>query len=243
MSPLIIDIVIILILVLFAWRGAKKGLILTIFSFLALFVAFYGAQYVTANFHEPVADIIRPSIQLTIEEVLTDSLLPTEDAASDLLDEEEEYDPTAGFSLRQVLVLLKSADKFPGLQQFLEEAVEAKTLKVTTTASEAVATYLAIIAAKVILFALSFVLILLIWSLASRALDLTFKLPFLSFVNGLGGLILGLAKGIIVLLVLVWLGKVFGWLTPANMGPVTSLLTVEKLSALLHSVINGTYSA
>lgn len=244
MSPLIIDLAIILILVFFAWRGAKKGLILTIFSFLALFVAFYGARYVTDNFHQPVANIIRPSIQLTIDEVLTDAAIPdTETEDSSFTDPDDEYDPTAGFTLRQVLTLLEKAERFPGLQEFLREAIEEKALEVTTTAAAAVSAYLAVLIAKVGLFGVSFVLILLLWFLISRALDLAFKLPILSFLNGAGGLLFGLAKGVIILLVLVWLGKTAGWITEANTGPVTALMSVDRLSAFLRAVVTGTYTA
>ena len=71
MQAYIIDIVIILVLAFYVWRGAKKGLILTLFSLLAIFVAFFGAKAMATNFAKPVANIIRPSIQLTIEGVIT----------------------------------------------------------------------------------------------------------------------------------------------------------------------------
>lgn len=51
--------------------GAKRGLILTLFSLLAIFVAFFGARAVASTFSQPVADILRPSIQQSINGVLT----------------------------------------------------------------------------------------------------------------------------------------------------------------------------
>ena len=62
MTTYIIDIAIFLALAFFAWRGAKRGLILTLFSLLAIFVAFFGARAVASTFSQPVADILRPSI-------------------------------------------------------------------------------------------------------------------------------------------------------------------------------------
>lgn len=254
MSPLIIDIAILVILVLFAWQGAKKGLILTIFSLLALFVAFFGARYVTDHFHQPVADIIRPSIQLAVDDILEDMIpdpdspgsnpLPEEvdpDRIPEGAEDEAEYDPTGSITLQQILTYLNSLDELPELRQLLRDAIEDGKVVVVTTAVDAVVAYVAVLAAKLVLFALSFILILLIWGLASRALDLTFKLPILSWVNGVGGAILGVVKGVAVLLVVVWLGKVTGLLTPVNTGPITSMFTVEKLSALLYSVIAGTF--
>ena len=259
MSPLVIDIIVLAILALFAWMGAKKGLILTIFSLLALFVAFFGARYVTDHFHEPVADIIRPSIQLAVDDMLSgmipdsgtidpDSIDPDllpEGVDPDMIPEdmeiEVEYDPTGHITLQQILTFLDSMDEFPELRRLLRDAIEGEKIMVTTNAVDAVVAYAAILAAKIILFALSFLLILLIWGLASRALDLTFKLPILSWINGVGGAIFGAIKGVAILLVVVWLGKTVGLLTPANMGPIVSMLTVEQLSELLYSVIAGTF--
>lgn len=71
MTTYIIDIAIFLALAFFAWRGAKRGLILTLFSLLAIFVAFFGARAVASTFSQSVADILRPSIQQSINGVLT----------------------------------------------------------------------------------------------------------------------------------------------------------------------------
>lgn len=250
MTTYIIDIAIVLILVFFAWRGAKKGLILTLFSLLSIFVAFFGARAVAANFATPVANIIRPSIQLTIDKVLTgqtpetvpeSSQSPSPSAPPETPGEGQD-DPTVhshDFSLEQILTLLDESGLFPGLRDYLADAIEEKALEVTTTASAAVSAYLAQLAATALLFGLSFILILLIWFLVSRALDLAFKLPILSAVNTLGGLLFGLIKAILMVLVLVWLARLAGFITDANAGPVVSLMSVERLSGLLRSLMAG----
>lgn len=259
MVTYIIDIVILLVLAFFAWRGAKKGLILTLFSLLAIFVAFFGAKAAAANFSKPVANIIRPSIQVTIDGVLTgetpgtgafpstDPDVSAEPDASISPDAQETFSgingeagvPASDFTLQQILDLLDESGHFSGLRDYLEEAIEEKALEITTTASAAISAYLAQLIATVLLFGLSFVAILLIWFLVSRALDLAFKLPILSAINTVGGLLFGLTKGVLVMLVLVWLARVAGFLTDANAGPVASLMTVNKLSELLRSLMAG----
>lgn len=244
MSPLIIDLLILAFLVIFAWLGAKKGLVLTVFSLLALFVAFFGAREISSRFADPVADIIRPSIQLTIDGILegeTPQGAAEQAAPEESGDGEGEPAITRDFSLRQILTLLEEHGEYEGFQEYLDEAIRDNAVKVTGSTASAVASYLAGIIATAILFGASFVLILLVWSLASRALDLAFKLPILSAINSVGGLILGLVKGVVVVLVLVWLAKLAGWITEANTGPITAMMTVEKLSAFLRSVIAGTY--
>lgn len=240
MSNYIVDVIIIVVLALFAWRGAKKGLILSLFSLLALFVAFYGAKYVSASFTGPVADILRPSIQLTIDELLEGETPAAGSAAAGAGSEgasEGSASVTPDLTLEQILRLLETADLFPGFREYLEEAIEEEAIEVTSTAAAAVAGYLSRVAASALLFGLSFVVILLVWALASRALDLAFKLPILAAVNTIGGLLLGIIKGGVIVLVLVWLGRLAGWITPDNAGPVAELMTLDKLSATLRELI------
>lgn len=241
MQAYIIDIIIILVLAFYVWRGVKKGLILTLFSLLAIFVAFFGAKAVATNFAKPVANIIRPSIQLTIEGVITgktpaDSPAPSESQpdSSPVPSESPETSSASentpadngDFTLQQILDLMGENEVFSGLRGFLEDAIKEKTLEVTTTAAAAVSAYLARLIATALLFGLSFLLILLLWFLISRALDLAFKLPLLSAVNGIGGGLIGLIKGALVVMVVVWLARLAGFITDANAGPVTRLMTV-----------------
>jgi uncharacterized membrane protein required for colicin V production len=254
MTKYIFDVVIVLVLAFFAWRGAKRGLILTFCSLLALFVAYFGAQAAATHFAQPVANIIRPSIQATITEVLTGEttedgegvemeVSPSPAVSSSLMDtdgeDEEETDATADFTLQQILDLLRASERFAGLTDYLEDAIQEKTLEVTTTAAAAVAAYLSLVIARAVLFGLSFVLILLVWFLVSRALDIAFKLPILSAVNAVGGLIFGLLKGVLIMLVLVWLARLAGFITDENAGPVVELMTVSRLSAVLRSLMIG----
>jgi hypothetical protein len=251
MTTYIFDIIIVLVLAFFTWRGAKRGLILTLCSLLALFVAYFGAQAVAATFAKPVANIIRPSIQATITEVINqeeggDAEAVSSPAAGPTIGYTDETDQTtetedvtAGYSLQQILELLRASERFAGLTDYLEDAIQAETLEVTTTAAAAVANYLSLVMARAVLFGLSYVLILLVWFLVSRALDIAFKLPILSAVNGIGGGFFGLVKGVLILMVLIWLGKLAGVITSENGGPVVELLSVSGLSSLLHSLMVG----
>lgn len=243
MTTYIIDIAIFLALAFFAWRGAKRGLILTLFSLLAIFVAFFGARAVASTFSQSVADILRPSIQQSINGVLTGQTpgaLPSPGPeGSPSPAPEDGTEPEPDFTLQEVLDLIGESELFSGLRGFLEEAVEEQVLEVTTTAAAAVAAYLAQLAANALLFGLSFLLILLVWFLISRALDLTFRLPILSAVNTIGGLLIGLLKGVLLMLVVVWLARLCGLITDANAGPLARLMTIEGLSGMLRSMMAG----
>ena len=78
-------------------------------------------------------------------------------------------------------------------------------MEVTTSAARAVADYLALELTRMFLFLVSFALVLLLWLLLSRVLDLAFRLPVLSTLNHWSGAAVGLGKGCVLLFIACWL--------------------------------------
>lgn len=224
---IILDVAIILILIIFAWSGARKGLILTVLSVVGLVVAFLGARFVSTTFYEPVSDIIQPGIYQEFEK-MEDQLLQGYDVSLDLNDTVE------------VLVdALREQELFPGLVDLLDTAVEDSTYQANQALSTAenLSIFLSEVLAKAGLFVLSFLLILLIWFLITKALDLAFKLPILKGINLAGGLILGLAKGIVIVVVLVWIGQLLSWLPAEPTTPCLKLFTVDQIREFLNKLV------
>lgn len=91
------------------------------------------------------------------------------------------------------------------------------------------------LAAKAILFLVGFVGVQLVWKLLCHALNLVAKLPVLHFLNkALGGL-LGLVKGVLILLVAQWvLCDLLVWIPPevAAQSRVLALLNTLPLLSL-----------
>ena len=77
--------------------------------------------------------------------------------------------------------------------------------EVTAGAARAIAEYVALQIARMVIFLAAFVVILLLWTLLSRALDLAFRLPVLSTLNSWAGAGVGLLKGGLLLFVAAWL--------------------------------------
>ncbi len=230
MIPFIIaDIVIVLVLAFFAWRGAKKGLILTLFGMLGLLVAVLGARFVSTTFYQPVADIIEPGLHQKVES-LEESILGGADFDIDLsLDD----------SVDALIDVLRDRGTFPGLVALLDTATEKEAIPESKdiSATQALSTYLAQLAARVALFVLSFLLILLIWFLVSHILDIAFKLPILNAVNVAGGLILGLIKAIIIVFVVVWACQLVDLIPAAPSTPILKLFTPDGISNLLNRLV------
>lgn len=219
---IIIDIVIVLALAFFAWRGAKKGLILSVLSLVGLVVAFFGARFVSTHFYEPVADIIQPGIYQNIEELEGKAL------------EDVNIDQSITSSKDSLLEILRENEIFPGLVEMIEDLDLEDGPE---SATESLSHTLADMIAKVALFALAFIVILLLWFLITRLLDLAFKLPILATINTVGGLVLGLAKAVLMVIVLVWVGQMVGWLPAEPTTPILSLFTLSNVENLLSRIL------
>ena len=86
----------------------------------------------------------------------------------------------------------------------MEKALEEGAASTAATAAARVAAVVAAQLARGLIFLVGCVVVLLVWTLLSHALDLVAKLPVLNTLNnGLGGLI-GLVKGVAIAYVAVW---------------------------------------
>lgn len=219
------DVAIIALLAFFAWRGATKGLVLSLCGLAAVFVAFFAAQFIADKFSPPMAGIIRPVITQSFQKV----------APHPVITDDEEETPGPGYTLDELFASVEENGLFEGFSSFLKEGVEQDAVEEEhwATPAEALANYLAGGIARALLFAIVFLAVQLAWFLASHALDMAFKLPLLSEVNLAGGLIFGLAKGALLTIVLVWLGQLCGIVPVRPDTPVLSLFTVDRLWALL----------
>ena len=221
MPTYLFDILIVALLAFLAWRGASKGLILSLCGLAAVFVAFFAAQFLSDLFYKPVANIIRPIIAQSVQEVAPTPAITT--------------DPTQpAYTLDELVDSVMENGLFEGFSSFLEEGMEDDDVRFDLLHPlDSLAVYLSRGIAKALLFGIVFIAVLLAWFLISHALDLAFKLPILSEVNLAGGLIIGLVKGVLMVIVLVWLGQLAGWVPSQPDTPILSLFTVEGLSRLL----------
>lgn len=213
---LILDLAVLAVLALCAWRGAVKGLVLTLCSLVAVIVAFLGSTWISNQFSEPVSEFIQPYVSGYVENLLDDSLDQFTNSTTGTTPSlqipssgDEEFPAEIQATLNEVLTALQESKLFSGLIQSASDAVDAGSLAVTTSAVAAVAGYLSFQLARAGLFLLSFLLILVLWWLVSHMLDLAFKLPVLRTFNKAGGLLLGLVKGALVLLVACWAIRFF----------------------------------
>ncbi len=201
MNSLLLDIVILAVLIIFALWGLRRGFVMTLCSLVALLVALVGAVLVTNLFAPTVADWIQPAIEPSVTSAVEDAL-PAQ---------------WSTLSTDELGQLLEQADLPFGLensiQQLLEQSpsLDAQTLveDLSVSLSRQAAEYVA----SALVFLVCFILIVLLWRMIARGLDLVARLPGLHFLNKLGGLVLGAFRGAVVVYAGLWLLRTLGLLS------------------------------
>ena len=219
MSYLVFDIAIVVILILFAWRGASRGFVLSLCGLLAVVVAFVGASFLASLLAPKVGAALEPRFAQAIEERLEEQFQqsgPAEDAAG--LAEGEDY------PLQDVLSVLRDMGLYEDLVNTIDQAVQDGMTAAAANAAAAVAAAIAQSVAYTVIFTAAFVLILIAWTIFSHAVDLVAKLPGLNFLNKTGGAVMGLVKGVIILFLAAWLIQYSGKLIPEETVQQTHLL-------------------
>ena len=214
MNYIIYDLIIAAVLLFFVWLGYKKGLVLTLCSLLAVFVALIGASFLSDVLAEPVAKAIEPVVVGSIHDTVTSyyQRAPEVGATS-----QDEADWLAQLPIDELLEPLKESKAFQGFADAFQKAVDDKAAEIVTHAAQELAHFVAVQIARMVIFAVAFLAILITWWFLSHALDLVAKLPVLSTVNAWGGGAVGLVKGALIVFIAVWLLR-DSYIPPAAIG-------------------------
>lgn len=216
MSFLIYDLVVLVILALFALWGMHRGLIRALCSLVAVLVAFAGAALISQLWSPTVAGWIQPAVEPSVTAAVK-AALPEEITG-------------AAQSLENLLIRLEEADLPLGLDKILPELQADDALIPTADSlveslSSFLAAKLALSLARIVLFIVAFLAILILWYLLSRTLDLVARLPGLHLLNKAGGFIFGAFRGALLLFVCVWIIRwLWSGLIPAEAAEQTKLL-------------------
>ena len=180
-TPILIDILIVAALVFFAWRGERRGFILTLCSLVAVLVAFVGATIITNAAAPKVAEYIQPKLEQSIQETLDEKA--------------QEVDLIDYFQAEDVMAALREkGGVYEWAADSLEDILRDADFSSYTQQAAKTAAALAGQLSRSILFPIVFLLLLIAWFFVSHALDLVSKVPVINSLNhGLGGAI-GLSR-------------------------------------------------
>ena len=217
MGFFIFDLIILIVLILAVVQGYRKGFVLTLCGFLALFVALIGASFLSNTMSGPVSRALQPAIESSLTQIFSDhtTVQPPAVEGSSSQSPESQVPDESQLPLQEALDILQDSKFYQGFVEAIQSAVDEGMVSATANAARVISDYIATQISKLVIFIISFVLILVLWFFISHALDLAFRLPVLSSLNHWGGAALGLVKGGLLLLIACWLlqGSFLPWET------------------------------
>lgn len=210
---LIIDLVLLVILIICAWSGYKKGILMGLGGILCIIVSIYGGNLLANLFSYDVVPALKPFVSAFAESYLT-----AEDTT--VLEQMgwDGYDYSVEDLLQQ-----NPARKIEFSSIFFEslgiDAASADRMaeRSVTYASESGVTIMNAIVhilsesiSYVVCFLLAFTLILILLTMLGNLPNLSYKIPNLDLVNDIGGAVLGLVTGFLFCILIVWALKFLG---------------------------------
>ena len=199
-TPVIIDIVVIVVLVGFTIYGARRGLLRALAGLLVVIVALVGAGIVAATFTQPVTKLVTPLIADHIEKKVDAAIKESVQAPTSQDDEDDS-------SVEELLDLL-------GLDREVRESLAEQALeKIEDTGATIAMAAVESLAQSIIygtLYIVSFVGLSILLRVLLRAMDLVLQLPGLHLLNSLGGAAVGLVEGALLLFLVVWVLRRMG---------------------------------
>ncbi len=213
MITLIVDIVLLLILLLCAWRGYRSGLIAGILAVCAVLFSFYAADILADMYSGEFTKMLEPFVSGVVDSA--------SQSAEDYFAEKDRTPGVYEMSMKTMegIGIMKSAAENVS-KQIAEETSELGRELRTVTVNK-----LCAVAAYVLTYAVMFILLIIIFGVIGNLFNLAFKLPGLELVNGVLGTLLGLAKGLLYVFAIAWIMRFTGLLLSEERVDATFLLS------------------
>ena len=218
---LLLDLVILGLLLYCLIQGLRRGFILTLCSLLAVLLAFLGGWYLATHAAQPLEEKLEP--------VILHAMLAQEESEAadspeqtDLPSQSEQANPSENGLFHRFPQSLQDQ-----LTQTTEDWKQATRAELAAAAAGLLARFLA-----------GFFGVLILWLILCHTLNLVAKLPGLHLLNKLLGGLLGLIKGLLLLMVARWiLCDLLGWI-PASIAAESRLLPLLS-SFSIFSLLGG----
>ena len=208
----IIDLVLLLILLLCAWRVFRNGLIAGILAVCAVLFSIYAADILADTYSGEFTKMLEPFVTGVVD---------TANASAEEYYEKKGTEPTV-YNVTEMTVkgigFMKSAAVNVSEEIAHEETETGHVLR------KAIVDKLCVVAAYVLTYVIMFILLIIIFGVIGNLFNLAFKLPGLELVNGVLGTLLGLAKGLVYVFAIAWVLRFTGLLLPEEKVNSTILL-------------------
>ncbi|MEG1763791.1 MAG: CvpA family protein [Oscillospiraceae bacterium] len=233
-----IEIIFVLVILLCAWSGYKKGLVMGIGSILAIIISLYMGNLLSNTFSHEAVPVLQPFVSgymdgtdgvigKTLNELVgvTSTDLSVEDALN--------QNPEKKFKLCEESYKKMGIYSEPA-KKMANEAV-ALAEKTDTSIPNAITDVMCDKLTYCVGFILFFVLTLIVLTVLGNLLNLSFKIPEMDKLNDIGGAVAGAVIGIMFCIVAVWALKFSGKLFPEEVMSKTIITSLfMKMDLLSH---------
>ncbi len=208
----VVDLVLLLIIILCAWRGFRNGLIAGILALCAVLFSVYAADILADTYSGEFTKMLEPFVTGMVDTASTSA---------------EEYYEKKGIepSIRELT--LRTVESVG----FMKSAAVNVTRDITEEETEmgqelrkAIVEKLCSVAAYVLTYAIMFILLIIAFAVIGNLFNLAFKLPGLELINSVLGTLLGMAKGLIYVFAIAWILRFVGFVLPEEQIDSTILL-------------------
>jgi uncharacterized membrane protein required for colicin V production len=197
-----IDAVLVLIVAVTAYKGWRKGFIRGVFGVVAVIVSIFGANLVAKAYSGEFTEMLEPLVGGVVDSAIS-TVIDAEGTTSDRV---SVYDVSYN-ALKRLGVAEDAAVE-------LAEKVAAEFSGVGQVMSDGLTQKLCHKLAYVAVFLVVFILISILFAVLGNLINFVFSLPGLALPDHIIGLVLGLAKGLIIVFVIAvamrYLGIVSG---------------------------------
>lgn len=229
-----IDIVLVIIVAFSAWRGFRNSFIRGIFGVLAIIIAIYGANLIAKTYSGEFTGMLEPFVSGIVDKSIAGVIgKDSEDSISEDTGEMRDTSDTETESLSDIFTISYKALRKIGLMEEasrkMAENVQGEIDSAGQQMSNNLTQKLCSTLAYIAVFGISFILIAIIFAVFGNVVNLAFSLPGIEMVDKIAGLVMGLLRGLLIILAIGVIMRYLGLL---------SAVTIEK-TVLLKYIINN----
>jgi uncharacterized membrane protein required for colicin V production len=217
---IIIDIALVLIVAFCVYRGYRGGIIRGVCGFLAFLLAIVLANAAATAYSREFTDMLSPFVGGVVDSTLPDFLAP--DIDFDILEDLPDGEGQEGVYAIAYRVLSRLGMIEPAARR-MAEAVAKETNNVTYEVGVIITEKLSETLAYIAVFAVAFVLLLIVFAVVGNLLNFVFSLPILKLFDSIAGAAFGLLRGLVIIFFIALVLRYLGLLAPG---------TIEKTGVL-----------
>ena len=206
----VFDLILLVVLILCIVVGMRRGFIMTLCGLLAIVIALVGAKAAADQFSPMIEKAITPRIESVVTVQLNESVKDTVEDTTGWENKDANGENSG------ILGILQQSETYQAAVSAIQDSIAKGMESTMQTAAGSMAKEIAHPLSWGVVYVIAFLVILLLWNLISKALDLVAKLPVLHFFNRLLGGAFGLIKGVIIVGGIAWLILSLGLLPQAT---------------------------